>query len=517
MEWFKRFWGSNTVAQTPLSRDKSRWDVGGWGEETRLLTALDDMAIGGALISLDGRFLRINESLCKLLGYSYTELLESKVQDISGQGDLADWNHLYYLLAKTSNSIRIEKCYQHKAGYPIWVNLTLSLARDSRSHCLLSQFQDITYYKRLEDTSLHSQLLLRGIVEGIPDAVFIKDLEGRYLAINKLGARLYGKTIDEIIGKSDSDIFSSDESQRELEIDRSVIKNGEGKVYELAITTDGMTKVMLFTKTPFLNQRGEILGVVVVARDITDHQRASENLENSRAELRALSARLQSVREEERLRIAREIHDELGQVLTGLKLDLVSFTKKISESLSRVEWDPLKNRSQEIVNLINSAILTVRKISTELRPGLLDAVGLTAAIEWQAKEFENRTGIKCKLKLPHETFIIDQHRSIAIFRIFQEILTNVARHSQATEVSVAIDKNDIELLLEAKDNGRGIRANEFSNPKSLGLLGMRERALLLGGELVVRGIPAKGTIVTLRIPFETRGNNLNLQFSPSLE
>ena len=130
---------------------------------------------------------------------------------------------------------------------------------------------------------------------------------------------------------------------------------------------------------------------------------------------------------------------------------------------------------------------------------MLDAVGLTAAIEWQAKEFESRTGIRCKLKLPSENIILDQNRSIAVFRIFQEILTNVARHSQATEVNINIEKREAVLFLEARDNGRGIKANEFSNPKSLGLLGMRERALLLGGEVSIRGVQSKGTIVTLRV------------------
>jgi signal transduction histidine kinase len=248
-----------------------------------------------------------------------------------------------------------------------------------------------------------------------------------------------------------------------------------------------------------------------VGRDITEHQQAAEHLENSRAELRALSAQLQSVREEERMRISREIHDELGQVLTGLKMDVVSLARRMSDATATRDWRQLKERAQSIAELINNAILTVRRISTELRPGLLDAVGLTAAIEWQAKEFENRTGIKCRLGLPDADVILDQNRSVAVFRIFQEILTNVTRHAQASEVNIILEAREADLFLEARDNGRGIRASEFSNPKSLGLLGMRERTLLLGGEFNIRGVQGKGTTVTVRIPLETKPNSDSLK------
>lgn len=509
LERLKRAWfGKTSFAERTSHANPTYVGIGGWDEEGRFLAAFDEMAIGAALIASDGRFLRVNRVLSEMLGYSPYELLSGGIQTITHADEVNDWNQIYHLLSKSADPVKVEKHCQHKLGYSIWVTLTLTPIRNNqeRSLSFLCQLHDITKYKLAEETLQQNWRLLRGVIEGTPDAVFVKDLQGRYLIINSVGARLHNRPIDEIIGKSDADLFSIEEVQRALEIDRQVVESREGRVYELAVTIEGVTRAILFTKTPFLNHVGEVIGVVVVARDITEHQRASENLEHSRAELRALSARLQSVREDERMRIAREIHDELGQVLTGLKIDVVSLTRKISESVTRADWELLKDRTQGITNLINSAILTVRKISTELRPGLLDAVGLTAAIEWQAKEFENRTGVKCKLKLSHEKIILDQHRSIAIFRIFQEILTNVARHSQATEVGVIIEERDSELFLEARDNGRGIRANEFSNPKSLGLLGMRERALLLGGEVSIRGVPGKGTAVTVRIPFEQKGS-----------
>lgn len=512
LERLKRVWfGRTSFAERSSHTDQAYLEMSGWDEESRFLAAFDEMAIGAALIASDGKFLRVNRFLGQMLGYSPQDLLSGGIQTITHPDEANDWNHVYHLLSKSADPIRVEKRYLHKLGHTVWANLTLTPIRNNQEKSLsfFSQFQDITEHKLAEESLRQSQLLFRGVIEGTPGAVFVKDLQGRYLMINSIGAKLHGKPINEIIGKCDADLFPIEEVHQAIKIDRQVMESGENSVYELAVTIDGVTRGMLFYKTPFLNPEGEIIGVVVVARDITENQRASENLENSRVELRALSARLQSVREDERMRIAREIHDELGQVLTGLKLDVVSLTKKISESVSRTDWDLLKDRSQEIVNLINNAILTVRKISTELRPGLLDAVGLTAAIEWQAKEFETRTGVKCKLKLSHEKITLDQHRSIAIFRIFQEILTNVARHSQATEVGISIEVMDSELFLEAKDNGRGIKANEFSNPKSLGLLGMRERALLLGGEVSIRGISGKGTTVAVRIPLEQKGSSLS--------
>lgn len=475
-------------------------------DEDILFVALDRAGIGAALISAEGKFLRVNQSLCDTLEYSTQEFLVKEFHELSHTGEYLDWDRLAQHFVKTTDTRQFERCFENRNGQAVWMNMIVSPIRDNQKRSIthFAQFHNITRYKRNEQIARYSHDLLQGIIEGIPDAVFVKDSEGRYLLVNNAGARLIGCGISEVIGKNDAELGTPEDTGRVLNMDEKAARDGVIVVNELALTIEGMTRAFLFTKTPYRNQAGELSGVVVVAHDITDHRRSAENLENSRAELRALSARLQSVREEERMRIAREIHDELGQLLTGLKIDVVSLGKKISEPTAQKNWEQLKDRAQSIANSINTAILTVRKISIELRPGLLDAVGLTAAIDWQAKEFEKRTGIKCKLKFPRENIVLDQNRSIAIFRIFQEILTNVTRHSQATEVSVEIEELDSELFLEATDNGRGITASEFSNPKSLGLLGMRERALLLGGEVSIRGVQGKGTTVLVRIPLDKK-------------
>jgi signal transduction histidine kinase len=217
-------------------------------------------------------------------------------------------------------------------------------------------------------------------------------------------------------------------------------------------------------------------------------------------QLRALAARLQRVREEERALIAREIHDELGQALTAMKMDLSWVVQKLPETEKR-----LREKIHSTLQLVDDTVQAVRRIASELRPGLLDDLGLSAALEWQAQEFQARAGTRCVVNLPVEDVVLDPERSIAIFRIFQETLTNVARHAAATRVEVRLRESETELVLEVRDNGKGIDPQEIDDPKSLGLLGMRERALLLGGQFEVSGCVGKGTTVTVRIPVPSSG------------
>ncbi len=227
---------------------------------------------------------------------------------------------------------------------------------------------------------------------------------------------------------------------------------------------------------------------------------AQFQVKNSREQLRRLSAHLQNAREEERTRIAREIHDELGQALTGLKMDISWINKKML--VNENENEPFINKLKTMSNLVDATIKTVRKISSELRPGVLDYLGLSAAIEWQAQEFQNRTGIYCNIITLPKDMELDQERSTAIFRIFQETLTNVTRHAEATQIDVRMEIQGNKLILMISDNGKGITDSEIKNTRSFGLLGMRERTHLLGGEFSIKGIPNLGTTVTVEIPLD---------------
>jgi len=233
-----------------------------------------------------------------------------------------------------------------------------------------------------------------------------------------------------------------------------------------------------------------------LGRQISERMIVEERLRQSEEKLRRLAAYLVSIREEERTHIAREIHDELGQVLTGLKMDVTWLAQRLD-----AKQKTLHGKTQSMCGLIDAAIQTVRKIASGLRPEILDEMGLVAAIDWQAKDFQKRTGIRCRVELPPEGLKLDVERSTTTFRIFQEILTNVARHAHASRVDVKVGVTDAGMTLEVADNGVGIPEAKL-NGKSLGLLGIQERALHFNGNVTIRGAVGQGTRVTVNIPLE---------------
>jgi len=254
--------------------------------------------------------------------------------------------------------------------------------------------------------------------------------------------------------------------------------------------TDYVLKTRLSRLIPAVNR------ALREADERMKHQRAAEQLRESHEQLRALSVYLQSVREEERTRIAREVHDELGQALTSCKLDVSWIAGRLPK-----EHKSLLEKTRTLSSQIDSMIQMVRRIATELRPGVLDYLGLGAALEWQANEFQARTGIKCDVKGQVRELHLGQDLSTTLFRIFQETLTNIIRHAGATQVTVNLKEALGRIIMEVKDDGKGISEAEISNPRSMGLLGMRERAALLRGDLRIGPLPAgKGTQVTVSIP-----------------
>jgi PAS domain S-box-containing protein len=227
--------------------------------------------------------------------------------------------------------------------------------------------------------------------------------------------------------------------------------------------------------------------------------KAEKELLASQQQLRDLSAHLESIREKERTLIAREVHDELGQVLTALSLDSTWLANHLSK-----DQEPLLKKVGAMSELINSTIQTVKRISTSLRPGILDDLGIVAAIEWQSKRFQETTGIKCDIFSDYYEINLEKKSSTAVFRILQEALTNIARHSNAARVKIILKEKNKKFLLTVSDNGQGITQEQISGSKSLGILGMKERALSLGGDLKIKGTPGIGTTITLTIPFRSR-------------
>ena len=253
-------------------------------------------------------------------------------------------------------------------------------------------------------------------------------------------------------------------------------------------------------------QLNEELEQRVISRTI-ELQNTNRNLEaeinerkQANEQLRLLSAHLQSAREEERIRIVREIHDEVGQVLTAIKIDVSLLGEKLADKGAKLQRETLVDEINSTIQLIDETIQKMRHIVRELRPEILDHLGLSAAIEWQVQEFQARTGIKCEFKSTVDDSRLELDPSTAAFRILQEALTNVARHAQATQVEISLMEEQGRLILEIRDNGRGITEGELSNQKSFGLLGMRERALAFGGDVRVHAAPKHGTIVRAEIP-----------------
>ena len=242
------------------------------------------------------------------------------------------------------------------------------------------------------------------------------------------------------------------------------------------------------------DERGRIAGHFGIQRDVTDRHRASEQVRISAEQLRALASRLQKVREEERTEVAREIHDELGQALTGLKLDMSWMKSRLPRDHEMI------SHATSIIQRIDQTLNAVRRIATELRPSILDQLGLAAALEWQGQEFRARTGIEVATEIVTDDTVIPDDLGSSAFRILQESLTNILRHANATRVTIRLERTASLLTLEVTDNGIGASPLCVDGTKSLGVVGMRERALACGGEFTITGTPGRGTTVKLRVP-----------------
>jgi two-component system sensor kinase len=237
---------------------------------------------------------------------------------------------------------------------------------------------------------------------------------------------------------------------------------------------------------------------------VTELKRAEERLKETSEQLRSLSARLQSAREEESKRIAREIHDELGGALTTWKWDLEEICDVISEPLDSSQVAALRTKVEAMTKLTETTLDTVRKLASELRPAALE-LGLVEGIEWQILQFESRTGIAVRLRSSVEKVDLNDSQAIAVFRILQEALTNIQRHAQATKATITVNQVSGQFLLMIQDNGRGFTKGQEIDRQSLGLLGMRERVHLVGGEINIESAAGEGTKITVQVPLVDSG------------
>jgi PAS domain S-box-containing protein len=398
-------------------------------------------------------------------------------------------------------------------------------------------FEDVTDRKLAERTLQESEERFRLLVQGVQEyAIFQLDPMGYVVSWNAGAERLKGYTSEEIIGKHFSVFYPREDlmNDKPQHVLAKAVRDGQSEDEGWRIRKDGSRFMANVVITALRDPKGSLVGFAKLTRDMTERHQKEERLtkakeelelrveqraavltrvnlelrteiaERERAEgqlrtsleqLRALAARLQSVREEERTSIAREIHDELGQACTAIKMDLALIARRLTKNQTR-----LRTKVGSAVELVDNMIATLRRIASELRPRTLDDLGLPAALESQAQEFESRTRIRCSVTLPDEPLVLDADTSVAIFRIFQESLTNVARHARASRVEARLKAENDQIVFQVFDNGRGFDPQEAKARKSLGIVGMQERAFLLRGHLKIEGVPGAGTTMTLTIP-----------------
>lgn len=493
--------------------------------EGRFRSAFAEAAIGMALCDTAGRFVWVNRAYCQITGYTEGELYQTSCASIVHPEDLphALERVRQVVAGEIKGFLSCKRCIR-KSGEVVWTQNSVSAVRDDSGAVinLLALSEDITARKQAEDALRdardhvyavggiaaditerkrarvalwESRKRLQALFDNIRDGILLVDMHAMHVDANPALCELLGYSREEMLRMSLWDDVAPDLLQELRELWRKFLALGRLEGEFTCRRKDGTTVEVEYRAVAHFIPNLHLCTV----RDITERKAIEQALRRSERSLRALAARQQDVREEERTRIAREIHDELGQTLTGLRMDMAWLESRLPQTAAA-----LRVRLNVMAQTIDRTIQSVRKIASDLRPGVLDDLGLVSAIEWQVQTFQARSRVHCSLLLPEKEIELDTPRATAVFRILQEILTNIARHAAASRVSARLSESHNEVLLEVMDNGRGIPRHKLEDSSSLGILGMRERAMVFGGMVDIRGAPGKGTLVRVRIPLEKR-------------
>jgi len=369
----------------------------------------------------------------------------------------------------------------------------ISRDRHGKAVHVFGTIQDITDLKQMEDALRMSEKKYRDVVEMLPLFIFEMDEKGVVTFANQHAIEFMGYCSEDLGKICYTDLLIPREHERAKEVmERLMSGKASNGVEFTAVRKDGSTFPVITYACPVM-LGGNFIGLRGAVADISQRKRMEEEIKRSSDRLRSLAAHQEKIREDERSRVALEIHDELGQVLTCMKMDIAWLLRKLPEG-----QDGLEKKLQGLSQAMDESIHLIRRISTGLRPPVLDDFGLSAAIEWQAKDFQAKTGIFCALAL--QDVNMNGSGAISVFRIFQESLTNTARHANATAVWIQLFRKNGSIIMQIRDNGCGIKGNDARSGRSLGIAGMKERAILLKGQLNITGAPGEGTTVTLTIP-----------------
>lgn len=382
------------------------------------------------------------------------------------------------------------------------VSLTWYLSSADRENWrrIICSVEDITAQKQAVEKLNEQLLFFQTLIDTVPTPIFYKDTEHRYLGCNKAFEIYSKKKRQDVVGKTVFDLLADAHKARIHHLaDGELLLHPGKRLYESSIEHgNGKKSTNINRKATFVRPDGTSAGIVGVILDITEQKIAEDRLRKSQEELRNLSRRLQYVREEERKAISREIHDQLGQTLTVMQMELALLMKKVPATQKG-----LIEGTKQLKKRVREAIEIVRSISARTRPEMLDDLGLAAAIEWQVGEFQKLTGLTCVVSIDQTEKEIEANLSTALFRILQEALTNVWRHAHATHVHVLLRLEEVALVLEVHDNGKGITEKQANDSTSTGLIGMRERVYSWAGEVTIEGVPNGGTTVRVAIPLKT--------------
>lgn len=438
----------------------------------------------------------VNDKFCEISGYEREQLLGMDRGLLDSDYHPASFFAGMRARLNAGEVWSGELCNRSRSGRLFWTDAVITpiAGAGGKTVKFISVRFDITSRKLAED-ALRQQAQ---IIDQSLNAVFSLDLNGTVVSWNRGGERLFGYTKDEILDRPVGMLCQGGEEES-LSFEPLRALN-EDEDYSLEITMRKKTGELFsahLALSMLKDKEGAEIGIIGYAMDISERKEVEEQIRQSSEQLRRLSSHLQRVREEEKVRIAREIHDELGGTLTALKMDIFWMKRKLPP-----DQESALEKAETMSALVDSAVQATRRICTELRPTLLDDLGLVAAIEWQAKEYEKRTGIECVINLAESESPLDGASSIALFRILQESLTNITRHAGATRVVIVLRQDGDNILLRIKDNGVGISEEKVLNPLSHGIRGMIERARDLGGDLTVSKAQEGGMEICARIPLK---------------